>query len=299
MLDWTPNTNHSGFYVAEEEGWYRDAGIDLQILEPSEDGGLPQLAAGNVQFAVSVAEQLIPARAEGVKATSIAAIIQHNTSSLVAPIDRGINRPKDLEGKKYGGFGGELERALVEEMVRCDGGDPSKVAFVEVGNVDYKVGLDRKDYDFVWLFDGWDVIRLRDLDGMGLVTLPFQGGGAGADCIPDWYTPLIATSDDLIAKDPELVRRFMAATAKGYEKARTDPDGAAKALLAAVPESDGELVDRSADYLADRYADKGSPWGRQDAAVWSTFESFLRNSGLTTRAVDTSTIFTNDFLPKP
>jgi ABC-type nitrate/sulfonate/bicarbonate transport system substrate-binding protein len=298
MLDWTPNTNHSGFYVAQEKGWYRDAGIDLKIIEPSEDGGLPQLAAGNVQFAVTVAEQLIPARAEGVKATSIGAIIQHNTSSLVAPADRGITRPRELEGKTYGGFGGELERALVEAMVRCDGGDPAKVKFVEVGNVDYKVGLDRKDYDFVWLFDGWDVIRLHDLEGMDLVTLPFHGGtGPGANCIPDWYTPIVATSDDLIAKDPDLVRRFMSATAKGFESARTDPDGAADALLAAVPESDAELVPLSAKYLADRYADKGSPWGRQDAVVWATFESFLRSSGLTTTPVDTSTIFTNEFLP--
>jgi ABC-type nitrate/sulfonate/bicarbonate transport system substrate-binding protein len=298
MLDWTPNTNHSGFYVAKEKGWYKDAGIDLDIVEPSQDGGLPQLAAGNVQFAVTVAEQLIPARAEGVKATSIATIIQHNTSSLVAPADRGITRPRDLEGKTYGGFGGQLEQALIDSMVRCDGGDPSKVKSVEVGNVDYKVGLDRKDYDFVWLFDGWDVIRLRDLDGMALTTLPFHGGtGPGANCIPDWYTPILAASDDLIAKDPDLVRRFTSATAKGFELARTDPDAASAALLAAVPESDKQLVPLSAKYLADRYADPGSPWGRQDPAIWSGFEEFLRTSGLTTAEVDTSTIFTNEFLP--
>lgn len=299
MLDWTPNTNHSGFYLAKQKGWYADAGIDLDIIEPSQDGGLPQLAAGNVQFAVTVAEQLLPARSQGVQAVSIATIIQHNTSSLVAPKDRGISRPKDLEGKTYGGFGGELERALVEKMVSCDGGDPSKVKYVEVGNVDYKVGLARKDYDFVWLFDGWDVIRLKELEAMELTTFPFFGGtGASASCIPDWYTPLIATSADVIAKDPALVRSFLAATAKGFELARTDPSAAADALVSAVPESDRRLVPASAKYLAGKYADAGSPWGRQDAKVWADFETFLRSSGLTTEPVDTAKVFTNDFLPK-
>lgn len=297
VLDWTPNTNHSGFYIAEKEGWYRDAGLDVTIIQPDENGALPQLAAGNAQFAVSNAEQLLPARAEGVPAVSVATIIQHNTSSLVIPADRGVTRPADLEGHTYGGFGGELERALVNTLVRCDGGDPSQVGFVEVGNVDYKIGLERGDYDAVWVFDGWDVIRLRDLEGMELTTIPFYGGTGTASCIPDWYTPILATTEDLVAGDPQLVSDFMEATARGFDEARTDPEGAAGDLLAAAPELDAELVERSATYLSSRYAEEGRPWGLQDGEVWSRFAGFLVEAGLLEGEVDTDAAFTNAFLP--
>ena len=296
VLDWTPNTNHSGFYLARAEGLYADAGLDVTIIEPDQSGGLPQVAAGNAQFAVTSAEVLLPARAEGADVVSVGAILAHNTSSLVMPADRGVSRAQDLENKTYGGFGGALERALVDTLVRCDGGDPSKVRYVEVGNVDYAVGFEQKAFDAVWVFDGWDVIRLRDLEGMELTTLPFYALGE-ASCLPDWYTPLVASSGELINDDPELVRAFMTATAKGYEKARTDPDAAATALLAAAPELDAELVTLSADYLASRYGDPGVAWGVQSGQNWSSFTEFLKRNDLLPADVNAEDAYTNEFLP--
>ena len=299
VLDWTPNTNHSGFYLAKENGFYKDNGLDVTIIEPGADGGLAQLAAGNAQFVVSVAESLLPARAAGAKVVSVASIIQHNTSSLIVPKDRGITRPKDLEGKTYGGFGGPLEKALIDKLVTCDGGDPTKVKYVEIGNVDYKVGLERKDYDAVWVFDGWDTIRLSEIDGMPLVSMPFfTTTGATVGCIPDWYTPLLATSESMIADKPDVVRSFVIASAKGFELARTDAPAAAAALLKGAPELDKVLVDKSAAYLATRYADSGAKWGVQDAVVWSAFSKFLSDNKILESPVDTSNVFTNDFLPK-
>jgi ABC-type nitrate/sulfonate/bicarbonate transport system substrate-binding protein len=299
VLDWTPNTNHSGFYLAKENGFYKDNGLDVTIIEPGADGGLAQLAAGNAQFAVSVAESLLPARSAGAKVVSVASIIQHNTSSLIVPADRGINRPKDLEGKTYGGFGGPLEKALIDKLVTCDGGDPTKVKYVEIGNVDYKIGLERKDYDAVWVFDGWDSIRLSEIDGMPLVSMPFfSTTGSNAGCIPDWYTPLLATSESMIADKPEMVRSFVTATAKGFEFARTDAPAAAAALLKGAPELDKALVGKSSAYLATRYADAGSKWGVQDPAVWSAFSKFLSDAKILESPVDTSTVFSNEFLPR-
>ncbi len=299
VLDWTPNTNHSGFYLAKENGFYKDNGLDVTIIEPGADGGLAQLAAGNAQFVVSVAESLLPARAAGLKAVSVASIIQHNTSSLIVPKDRGITRPKDLEGKTYGGFGGPLEKALIDKLVSCDGGDPSKVKYVEIGNVDYKIGLESKDYDAVWVFDGWDTIRLAEIDGLPLVSMPFfSTTGTTAGCIPDWYTPLLATTESMIDKEPEMVRSFVTATAKGFELARTDAPAAAAALRKGAPELDSVLVEKSSAYLATRYADAGAKWGVQDPAVWSAFSKFLSDSKILDSPVDTANVFTNEFLPK-
>ena len=297
VLDWTPNTNHSGFYLAKAKGLYSDEGLDVTIVEPGESGGLPQIAAGNAQFAVSVAEALLPARAEGAEVVSVGAILAHNTSSLVIPADRGVKSAKDLEGKTYAGYGGELEKALLDALVTCAGGDPAKVNYVEVGNVDYRIGFDRGDYDAVWVFDGWDVIRLRELEAMAVTTLPFYGVGP-ASCLPDWYTPLVATSQQLIDEDPELVRAFMKATAAGYEAARTDPEAAAGALLAAAPELDADLVTRSAVYLSSRYGDPGQPWGVQRPDTWSEFAAFLVKNALLAPEVNPAAAFTNEFLPK-
>ena len=299
VLDWTPNTNHSGFYLAREKGFYKERGLDVTIIEPGPDGGLPQLEAGNAQFAVSVAESLLPARAAGAKVVSVASIIQHNTSSLIVPRDRNIARPRDLEDKTYGGFGGELEKALIDKLVACDGGDPTKVNYVEIGNVDYKVGLERKDYDAVWVFDGWDALRLSEIDGMALVPMPFfSTTGITAGCLPDWYTPLLATSESMISSKPDVVRSFVEATAHGYELARTDAAAAAAALLKGAPELDKTLVEKSAVYLSTRYADAGTPWGTQDPAVWSAFSTFLSDAKILPSPVDTTKVFTTEFLPK-
>ena len=294
VLDWTPNTNHSGIYLARAKGWYRQAGLDVKIVEPGEGGSLQPLAAGRADFAVSVAEELLPARAQGLPVVSIAAILQHNTSSLMALTASGIRRPRDLAGRTYGGYGGQLERALVSALVRCDGGDPRRVKFVSVGNADYRAGLTRRFYDFVWVFDGWDKIRMAEIDHLGVSTIPFA---AHTDCIPDWYTPLLATNDRLLRTDPRTVRAFLAATARGYREAMGHPDLAAATLQRAAPELDHRLVGLSAAYLSPRYAADPARWGRQDLATWQHFADFLRRSGLLTKPVDVRTAYTDAYLP--
>ncbi len=293
VLDWTPNTNHSGIYLARANGWYRQAGLNVKIIEPGASGSLQPLAAGRADFAVSVAEDVLPARAQGLPVVSLGAVLGHNTSSLLSLAASGIRRPRDLQGKTYGGYGGQLERALVSSLVRCDGGDPRKVKFVSVGDADYRVGLTRHFYDFVWIFDGWDKIRMATIDRLPVTTIPFA---AHTGCIPDWYTPLIATNTALVGQDPRTVRAFMAATARGYREAMAHPDRAAAALLHAAPELDHRLVGLSASYLATRYAATAAAWGHQDRLTWQRFADFLHRAGLI-KTVDVGAAYTNDFLP--
>jgi ABC-type nitrate/sulfonate/bicarbonate transport system substrate-binding protein len=294
VLDWTPNTNHGGIYLAEANGWYDDAGFDLEIVQPGDSGALQAVATGNAEFAISVQEQIVPAQMEGVPVVSIGAIVQHNTSSLLALAGSGIAGPADLPGHRYGGFGGQLEIELVSRLVECAGGDPAGVEFVEVGNTDYRVGLESGAFDFVWVFDGWDKLRLEQA-GVDVVTIPFV---EHTDCIPDWYTPLIATATALADDRPQLVEAFMAATARGYEAAIDDPAAAADALLAAAPELDPELVRASAEYLAGQYALDAPQWGHQSDEVWTTFVDFLVDASLVAAPpADIGELFTNEFLP--
>ncbi len=294
VLDWTPNTNHSGIYLARAKGWYRKAGLAVNIVEPGDTPSLEILAAGKADVAISVQEELVPARAKGLPVVSIAAVIQHNTSSLVSLRSAGIAKPGDLPGHTYGGFGGLLEKALIEKFATCGGGDPSKVRFVDVGNADYRIGLQRHQYDVVWIFDGWDGIRLADVDKLPIHRIPFL---AHTDCIPDWYTPLVATSEKMIHARPDVLKRFMAATSQGYQAAMRDPGAAADALRKAAPELDRNLVDRSAKYLATRYAGDPTKWGQQDRQIWTRFVSFLHDAGLIDKSIDVDQAYTNRFLP--
>lgn len=294
MLNWTPNAQHVGIYAAQQLGYYEDAGIDLEIVEPAESGVEAVVASGRADFGLAQAESLLPARAAGVPVVSIATLMAHNDSSLMALADSGISRPRDLEDHTYGGYGGALETELINRLVECDGGDPSRVDFVEVGNVDYLTGMQRGRFDFAWVFNGWDALRAEEVDGVDVDTIAFVDH---TDCIPDWYTPLVLTSESMVEDDPELVRDFLAATARGYWVAVDDPDRAASLLLAAVPELDRDLVEASTIYHSSRFVEGGQPWGHQEAQVWSDFGDFLVDSGLLDEPIDTSAAFTDDFVP--
>ncbi len=296
VLDWTPNTNHTGLYVAQAKGWYRDAGLGVTITQPGQDStSIQQLAAGKADVVVSTQEEVIAARAQGIPVVSVAAILQHNTSSLVALKKSGINGIGDLAGHTYGGYGGPLEESLVKKLTACGGGDPSTVKIVQAGDADYRIGMQRGDYDFVWIFDGWDGIRYKDIDKLPVTSIPFI---AHKDCIPDWYTPVLATSEKVIKDRPDQLRSFMDATYQGYRFAISAPKASASVLDKAVPELDPKLVGLSAAYLAPRYADDPAKWGHQDLSVWNHMAKFVQESGMTKKAIDPKAAYTTRFLPE-
>ena len=295
MLNWTPNTQHSGIYIAKEKGWYKDAGIDLQIVEPASGGVEAVVGEGKADFGISVQESVIPARAEGIPIVSIGAILQHNDSSLMSLVSGKIGRPKDLEGKTYGGFGGALETQIISKLVACDGGDPKKVKFVDVGNVDYLAGMEAGKFDVVWVFEGWDVLRASKIEKKLVRSIVFKDW---LKCIPDWYTPVMITSESMIKKNPDLVKRFMEVTARGYALAGQESLTSSEALTTGAPEIDQQLITESAAYHLGKYVDKGRSWGLQDLAIWTDFSKFLKEAGLFDKDVDVSKAFTNDFIPK-
>lgn len=294
VLDWTVNTNHAGLYLARQRGYFDDAGLAVEILEPGEISGLQLVATGDADVAYSVAESLVPAVERGVDAVSIAAVIEHNTSSLLFQKSSGITRPRDLPGHVYGSYDSPLENALISTLVSCDGGDPDGIVTAPLATDDFRIGLTEDQFDYVWVYDAWDTIRLRDVDGMDVGTIPFIDH---TECIPDWYTPLLATSRAQLAEDPETVRAFLDAVARGYRDAMTDPAAAAEAVLAASPELDRELVEASAEYLATHYASDPADWGRQTAETWDGFLDFLAEHDIAGAGLDADALWTNDYLP--
>mgnify|MGYP001162227116 FL=1 len=294
MLDWTPNTNHAGIYLAKHKGWYEAEGINLSIIEPAEVGVEAAVAAGTAHFGFSYSEYVIPARQMDVNVVSIAAVMPYNDSSLMLLESAGVSRPRDLAGKLYGGWGGLLETHLVKTLVACDGGDADTVEFVEVGNVPAVESMEANRFDFVWEYEGWGVIRSRELLGRQITTLRFSDY---FECIPNWYTPVIITGDKLIDADSGLVEDFLAVTRRGYTEAGENPSASALALTSLAPELDAKLVELAAIYHADKYRDGNKKWGIQKKDVWEEFSEFLLDAGYLESAPDVGSNWTNDYLP--
>lgn len=291
VLDWTPNTNHTGLYVAKTKGYFAEQGLDVNIILPGDAGSIQTVASGNAHFGVTYQEELTQARVQNVPALSIAAIIQHNTSGFASPVAKNITSPKDFEGKVYGGWGSPVEAAVIESVMQLEGANASKVDFVNIGDVDFFTAVQR-DIDFAWAFYAWTGIEaeLRDfpLNMIYVKDLASQ---------LDYYTPILITSEKLAKEDPELVKAFMRAVTQGYEFAIANPAEAAEILITAEPDLDPRLVRASQAWLADKYQDDAPRWGEQKLEVWSGYTEWMFQEGLLEKNVDVTQAFTNDFLP--
>lgn len=295
MLDWTPNTNHTGFYVAQALGYYDDANLTVSIQEPTDLLVESVVVSGAAQFGVSFQEFLTYARADGTPVVSLAAIIQHNTSGFVTLHDQDpVSRPTDLMGLKYGGFGQpDLENAIIDTLIVCDGGEPGTVDYIDVGYVDQFPLMERDRIDFGWMYYGWTGIE-GELRGLDLDTVMLMDW---FECIPDYYTPILITSEDMIADQPDVVAAFAQATARGFAYAIQNPADAAEMLIAAAPEADAELIRASADWLAPLYQADAPRWGEQSVEVWQGFSDFLVDNGILDSGIEAEAAFTNAFLP--
>ncbi len=295
MLDWAPNTNHTGFYVARDKGWYKAQGLEVEIVQPGQ-GGTPValVASGKADFGVSFQEEVTNARATDVPVVSIAAIVQHNTSALISLKDRGITRPKDLEGKKYAAFGLPIERQVLDVLMKCDGGDVNKVQFVDIGSSDPLTAIQR-DMDVAWIYEGWEGIEARRRN-LPVSLLRFSDW---IQCLPDYYTPVVVAGEATIAKRPEIVKRFLAATAQGYRYAAEHPDEAAEILIKAAPEADPALIRLSQAWLSPRYQADAPRWGEQKLSVWEGYTDWMGEHGLLPKRIDAAKAFTDDYLPTP
>jgi len=291
-LDWVPNTNHTGFYVALDKGWYAEEGIALEIQVPSDaSAAIKQVAAGNTEFGVSFQDELTIARSNGIPVVSIGAIIQHNSSGFAVLADSGISRPRDFEGKTFASFGLPIERPILGSLMACDGGDINKVTFIDVG-YDLLPALVGRRADIIWIYEGWDGVS-AGLLGVELRFFPLYGS-----CVPDYYTPVVVAGEQTLADKPDLVRRFMRATSRGYTYAAENPAEAAEILLKYSPESNPALVRASQVFLSQRYIHDAQSWGRQNPDVWTTFAGWMNANGLLAKPIEAGEALTNEFLPE-
>jgi ABC-type nitrate/sulfonate/bicarbonate transport system substrate-binding protein len=290
VLDWTPNTNHTGMYVAQKLGYYADEGLEVEIIQPPEDGAYALIAAGKAQIAVGHQDSLAPALTadEALPITAIAAIIQHNTSGLISAKDRGISSFKDLEGKTYASWDTPLEKAVIGYCMEKEGGDVSKLTFIPSTVTNVLTAL-TADVDTVWVYEGWDVMDAQ-VEGFEYNYLDF---GEVTEAL-DFYTPILVASDAFLKDSPDAAKAFLRATEKGYEYCMAKPEESAEILLEAAPELDADLVKASQIFLAGEYLGNEPKWGRIDPQRWAAFYDWAYENGVFTEKLSDKG-FTNEY----
>lgn len=291
VLDWTPNTNHTGVYVAQAEGYFAKQGLDVEILLPGDAGSIQAVASGNAQFGFSYQEETTQARVQDVPVISIAAVIQANTSGFGSPAAKNIKTPKDFAGKAYGSWGSPVEEAVVQSVMELEGASAKDVDFINIGDIDFFTAVER-DIDFAWIFYAWTGIE-AELRNFPLNMIYVKDLAAELD----YYTPVILTNEQVANNDPELVKDFMAAVTEGYLFAINKPDEAADILIAAEPDLDPELVRASQLWLADKYQGDAPRWGEQKLEVWIGYTEWMLSKGLLEKDINIDQAFTNQFLP--
>jgi ABC-type nitrate/sulfonate/bicarbonate transport system substrate-binding protein len=299
-LDWTPNTNHTGLFVAQQEGWFAEAGLDVEFLPYNNTSPDTLVASGAADFGISFQDSFTFSKAAGADITSVMAVLQHWASEIAVRADRtDIASPADLDGTTYGGFGGPGEVAKMQAVIRGAGGT-GEFETVVLGTAAYEALYDGQ-VDFTEPFVAWEGIEAQ-LRGQPLKSFAYTDFG-----FPDAYSVLLIGNSTWLRANPDAARAFVQAAQRGYQLGADDPARGAELLKAANPGAftEEELVIRSQEMLAAEYLlDADGVVGTQTAEQWSGYSGFVFDSGSLVgpdgaplaRRPDFSTWFTNEYL---
>lgn len=293
MLDWVPNTNHTGVFVARDKGYFKDAGLDVQIIEPGEVYPEGAVASGAADFGISFQESVTLARAEEAPIVSIAAVLQHNTSGFASLATLNITGPAHFEGLRYGAWGSPSEIPTLKALMEGSAADFDKLEMVTTGFSDALALLSEKQVDLVWIYYGWEGIQAKE-KGIDLNVVMMKDY---LNCVPDFYTPVFITSESTIKNKPEVIKALVEALSRGYTFTAQHPDEAADILLAAVPELDSTLVNESQKWISEYYIAEAPRWGEQKESVWQDYADWLVKNDVMKTPIVVKEAFTNQFLP--
>nr|WP_299342748.1 ABC transporter substrate-binding protein [Allomuricauda sp.] len=280
-LDWTPNINHIGFFVANELGFYREAGIRVELLNPAEDNytttPAKKVELGKADMALSPFESIISyqTKKQSFDAVGIAAVFQKDLSGIVVLENSTIERPKDLDGRSYASYKARYEDEIVRQMIVNDGGkgDMNLVYPEKLGI--WSTLLSEK-YDATWIFMNWEGVQAQD-KGIELRTFRLSDYA-----IPYGYSPVIMASREAVDSYINEYSSFLKATKKGFLHARENPEEATTILQPFVADSDKDI-----DLLKSQKESQsayGTPnqWGKMEKDRVNEFLLWLSKTGLET-----------------
>ncbi|MBZ9779791.1 ABC transporter substrate-binding protein [Psychroflexus sp. CAK8W] len=298
-LDWTPNTIHTGFFVALEKGFYSDLNLDVHLRSPQVDSyeSTPAklLANKDVDFAIAPSESVISYQTLPDKPNlmAIAAILQEDTSAIVTLKTSGIDHMKQLDGKKYASYDARFEDTIISQMIKNDGGEGKhiKITPEKLGIWDT---LLKGEADATWVFMPWEGVEAQR-KGVELNVFQLQEYD-----IPYGYSPVLLSHPEILEEKQKAMINFLAATAKGFQWAAEIPDEAAELLLPHVDNKDMEFLKESQRYISKYYLTDTNQWGEMKAERWNSFVHWLAENKLIDKdeknQLDQQLLFTNEYL---
>jgi NitT/TauT family transport system substrate-binding protein/putative hydroxymethylpyrimidine transport system substrate-binding protein len=233
VLDFQPNAVHAGIYAALREGYYRDAGLDLDVREPSASTDAPKLLeAGRAQLAILDIHDLGLARERNLELVGVMPIVQRPLASVIAADREAVRRPRDLEGQTVGVTGLPSDDAVLDSVLESDGSRPDSIRRVTIG------------FQAVSSLAAGKVAAATAFWNAEGVTLRRQGVPIRVFRVDDFGAPrypelVLVTTDETLNEDRGLVQRVVGATRRGYALATRDPARALRHLEAADPSLEG------------------------------------------------------------
>lgn len=292
VLDWTPNTTHTGLYVALKKGYFEEEGLDVTIVEPPEDGPVDMVADGEAEFGIGYQDELAENFASDTQlpVTAVAAILQHNQLGLISLKRNEIDTPAKLPGHSLATSGDTIEQAMIRAVVEADGGDFFQITMHDtyVDNVaeTLNVGVDVVLGDY-----GWDRIAcVQKGISINYISLREQNE------VFDYYSPVIIANNTFLTENPDMAKSFLKAVQEGYRYASLYPAESAGILLEEFPDLDTELVEASQRYMSQQYMADTTVFGVMDAERWNRFYNWLNVNALVENEIPDGTGFTNEFL---
>ncbi|WP_438349524.1 ABC transporter substrate-binding protein [Paenibacillus sp. FA6] len=291
MLDWYPNAVHSFLYTAQENGYFAEQGIELDIQMPADtNDALKLVAAGKVDLALSYQPQLLMARGENIPVKSIAAIVRHPLNHLMVPTNGTVQSPKDLAGLTVGYSSIPLYEAMVHTMIRNDGGDPEDVHLVDVGydlipaiatsSVDAIMGGFINHEQLILAKQGHAVVALNPTD---------YG-------VPDYYELVLVASEQGLKDKQELLAKFVTAIAQGQQYVQQHPEEALSILFEHEDQTsplDKEIETKSLEILLPLMDAKEQAFGYQSPESWESVNQWLISNNLLPDTIKAEDAFIN------
>lgn len=291
-LDWYPNANHLGLYIAQEQGYFAAEGLKVQLYSPVDPTAVLQtVGSGEDDFGISYQPDVLLARAQGVPVVSIAGIVQHPLNSIMALKSSGISSPRDLVGKKVGYPGIPTDEPLLDTMLKTDGaGGLIDVDLVNVG-FDLAPALISGRVDAIvgayWTHES----ILMENEGYPISIMRMEEWG-----VPDYYELVLVTNEDTVENRTHIVERLVRAIRRGYEEAIADPQAGVDILLSATNHEVDEAIERpGAELLVPLWRTQTAMFGDQDDRRWDTFTQWMQDNGLLSDNVSSKDAFTNQF----
>lgn len=278
-LDWYPNANHLGLFIAQQKGYFEDEGLDVTMYTPSDPSTVLQtVASGSDDFGMNYQPDVILARNENVPVVSIAAVVQHPLNSVMALQSSGITRPSQLAGKKVGYPGIPTNEPLLDTMLKADG-VAGGLAEVELVNIGFNIGeslISEKVDAAVGAYWTHESILLEN-QGHPVNVMKMQDWG-----VPDYYELVLVTSEDYLEENRDVAEKFVRAIKKGFEEAIADPQAGVDILVEQNPDEIDEAIDRpGADLLVPQWQlPSGGGFGTQESGRWDSFVDWMKQQGM-------------------